>query len=106
MPISGLEPAILAIEGPYAYVLDRRLTVGLYISYMIQITYEKLMQSILDSKGNKETGAYAGYEGIGGGGVNTLILNSAIDIGMNSFTPWPIYPSGKSPQQPLNRRLG
>jgi len=27
MPTSGLEPAITAIEGPYAYVLDRRLTV-------------------------------------------------------------------------------
>jgi hypothetical protein len=46
MPISGLEPAIPAIEGPYAYVLDRRLTVGQYILYMIQITHEKLMQSV------------------------------------------------------------
>jgi hypothetical protein len=23
-----------------------------------------------------------------------------------SFTPWPLYPQGKSPWYPLNRRLG
>jgi len=66
----------------------------------------KVMQSILDSKSNRERGACAGYEGIGGGDVNTLLLNSATDLEMTSFTPRPIYPSGKSPQQPLNRRLG
>ena len=44
------------------------------------------MSSILDSKGNREGGACAGYEGIvGGGGVNTLLLNSAIDIRNDQF---------------------
>jgi len=38
------------------------------------------MFSILDSKGTRERGACAGYEGIvGSGGVNTLLLYSAID---------------------------
>jgi hypothetical protein len=53
---------------------------------MIQIIGEKLMLSILDSKSNRERGACAGYEGIvGGGGVNTLLLNSAIDIRSDQF---------------------
>jgi hypothetical protein len=43
----------------------------------------------------------------GSGGIATHIL----DLGTRwrrvvSFTPWPLYPQGKSPWYPLDRRLG
>jgi len=43
----------------------------------------------------------------GGGDTVPYVL----DLGTRSrwvvsFMPWPLYPQGKSPQYPLNRRLG
>jgi hypothetical protein len=53
---------------------------------MIQITGEKLMLSVLNGKGNREIGICAACEGIvGDGDVNTLLLNSAIDIVSDQF---------------------
>jgi hypothetical protein len=43
------------------------------------------------------------------GGVDVEIdvfLISALVGGVVSFTPRPLYPQGKSPQYPLDRRLG
>jgi hypothetical protein len=65
------------------------------------------MLSILNSKSSRERGVRAGSEGIAGCGVvNTLLLNSAIDIRSEQFHAPADLSQTKEPRHPLNKRMG
>ncbi|PNF21500.1 hypothetical protein B7P43_G13518 [Cryptotermes secundus] len=42
----------------------------------------------------------------GSGGIAPAFLTSALDRDDFSFTPQPLYPQGKNPWYPLERRFG